>query len=76
VALLAQKVETRALFVEYRLAPEHPSPACVDDVVKAYQWLLEDQRVAAEKIVFAGDSAGGGLSLLTLLALHDREKSA
>ncbi|ELR16481.1 uncharacterized protein ACA1_002310 [Acanthamoeba castellanii str. Neff] len=56
------------------LGPEYPSPACVDDVITAYKWLLHDQRIAPEKIVFAGDSAGGGLSLLTLLALHDGEK--
>lgn len=60
----------RVLSVDYRLAPEHPHPAAVDDAVAAYRWLLE-QGVAPAKMVIAGDSAGGGLTLATLIALRD-----
>jgi monoterpene epsilon-lactone hydrolase len=56
--------------LDYRLAPEHPYPAAVDDAVAAYQELL-DQDIPADHIVVAGDSAGGGLSLA--LALRVRE---
>lgn len=58
----------RALSVDYRLAPENPFPAAVDDGVAAYRWL-RSQDVPAASIVIAGDSAGGGLTLATLLAL-------
>jgi acetyl esterase/lipase len=58
------------LNVDYRLAPEHPFPAAVDDAVAAYRWLLT-QGVGADRVVIAGDSAGGGLTLATLLALKD-----
>lgn len=61
----------RALIAYYRLAPEHPFPACVDDAVRAYQWLL-DEGFTPGNIVIAGDSAGGGLSLSTLLSLKQR----
>jgi len=59
------------LSIDYRLAPEHPHPAAVDDAISAYQWLL-DQRIAPAKLAIAGDSAGGGLTIATLLALRDR----
>jgi acetyl esterase/lipase len=54
------------LLVDYRLAPEHPFPAGVDDCLAAYRWLL-GQGVAAHNIVIAGDSAGANLTLATLL---------
>lgn len=60
----------RVLNVDYRLAPEAPFPAAVEDGVEAYRWL-RGQGIAPEKIVIAGDSAGGGLTLSTLLALRD-----
>jgi len=56
--------------IDYRLAPEHPCPAAIEDAVRGYQWLL-DQGYAPEQVVFAGDSAGGGLVLSTLMALRD-----
>lgn len=60
-----------ALLFDYRLAPEHPFPAALEDALTAYRWLLV-QDVAPARIVFAGDSAGGGLVLATLLAARDR----
>jgi acetyl esterase/lipase len=64
---IARHTEAHVIGLDYRLAPEHPYPAAVDDAVAAYRWLL-DQGIAARRIVIAGDSAGGGLSLATLLA--------
>ena len=52
------------LLLEYRLAPEHPAPAAIDDTVAAYKWLLEAGIDPAD-IVFTGDSAGGGLAVAT-----------
>ncbi len=60
----------RCLSVDYRLAPEHPHPAAVDDATAAYRFLLE-QGHAPERLAIAGDSAGGGLTAATLLALRD-----
>lgn len=68
---LAQAAFTRAFTLDYRLAPEHPFPAALDDAVAAYRWLIESQQVAPGRIVLAGDSAGGGLVLTTLVALRD-----
>ncbi len=59
-----------ALALDYRLAPEHPFPAALDDALFAYRWLLE-QGYPPEKIALAGDSAGGGLCLALLMALRD-----
>ena len=70
-AAIARAAGTRALLLDYRLAPEHPFPAAVDDAVAAYRWLL-GQGIAANRIVVAGDSAGGGLTVATLLALRER----
>lgn len=56
--------------VDYRLAPEHPFPAAVDDTIAAYRWLLA-QGYKPGKIVISGDSAGGGLTLAALLAIRD-----
>lgn len=63
-----------ALLFEYGNAPEHPYPAALNDAVGAYRWLLS-QGVSPSKIAFAGDSAGGGLLLATLLRLKDEGTS-
>ena len=70
ISRLARAAGARALAIDYRLAPENPFPAAVDDAVVVYRWLLS-QRVAPGQIVIAGDSAGGGLTVATLLALRD-----
>lgn len=67
IARLARAANSRALALEYRLAPEYPFPAAVEDSHAAYTWLL-DQGVAPNQIILAGDSAGGGLALATLVA--------
>ena len=69
-AAIAGAAEASALLLDYRLAPEHPFPAAVEDATAAYRWLL-DQAIAPEHIVIAGDSAGGGLTVATLLALRE-----
>jgi acetyl esterase/lipase len=72
VAKFVQGSNISALLYEYRLAPEHPYPAALDDSLNAYRWLLS-QGVLASNIVFAGDSAGGGLCLAALLAIRDQD---
>jgi acetyl esterase/lipase len=60
-----------ALIYEYRLAPEHPFPAAIDDSLKVYKWLLAHNHKATN-IIIAGESAGGGLCLALLLALKEK----
>jgi acetyl esterase/lipase len=72
IARISRAARAKALALEYRLAPEHPFPAAVEDATAAYRWLLA-QGYPAGKIVIAGDSAGGGLTLATLFALRDAE---
>jgi epsilon-lactone hydrolase len=66
---IAAAARAQVLFFEYRLAPEHPFPAALDDAVAAYRWL--GARFDRRHIAFAGDSAGGGLIFATLLRLRD-----
>jgi monoterpene epsilon-lactone hydrolase len=69
-AAVGTAAKSRVLLSDYRLAPEHPFPAAVDDAAAAYRWLLE-RGIAPARVVIAGDSAGGGLTVATLLALRD-----
>jgi acetyl esterase/lipase len=67
---LARRADAKAFTVDYRLGPEHPFPAAVDDAQAAYRGLLE-LGIAPSSIAFAGESAGGGLAVATLIALKD-----
>jgi epsilon-lactone hydrolase len=60
----------RTLAVGFRLAPEHPFPAAYDDALTAWRWLRK-QRIAADRIVVGGDSAGGGLTVALASRLRD-----
>ena len=68
--LISDSSKIRALLVGYRLAPEHPFPAALDDSITAYQWLLSNG-IKADNIICAGSSAGGGLTVATLLKLKE-----
>src|SRR4030095_322555 len=62
----------KVLLIDYRLAPEHPFPAAVDDAAAAWRWLLQ-QGFAANRMAIAGDSAGGGLTIAALVNLRDQK---
>ena len=67
---IATVTRATVLAIDYRLAPEHPFPAALDDAVAAYRWLL-DNGANPRRTMFIGDSAGGGLALAALLKLRD-----
>jgi len=69
-ALLSELTGMRVLLPDYRLAPEHPFPAGIDDCLAAYRWML-DQGLRQRPLALAGDSAGGSLSLVTLMRARD-----
>ena len=70
VANIANSANARALIIDYRLAPENPFPAAVEDALAAYQWLLSNGN-RPDQIIVAGDSCGGGLALSLLVSLRD-----
>ncbi len=70
---IARSSKAHLLLIDYRLAPEHPFPAALDDALNAYRWLLE-KGYSPEHIAIGGDSAGGGLSLATALSLRDHQE--
>jgi acetyl esterase/lipase len=70
---IAQASGARLLLIDYRLAPEHPFPAALDDALVAYRWLL-GKGYSSEHIAIGGDSAGGGLTLATTLSLRDNHE--
>ena len=72
-AELARQTKARIFALDYRLAPEHRFPAPVEDATNAYRWLLQ-QGIDPNKIVIGGDSAGGGLTVATLVALRDAKE--
>ncbi len=67
---IGEETKMRVLSVDYRLAPEHPFPASIEDSTTAYKWLLSTG-IKPKNVVIAGDSAGGNLTLTTLLKLKD-----
>jgi acetyl esterase/lipase len=67
---VSRAAAARVLLVDYRLAPEYPHPAAVQDATAAYRWLLA-QGCKPGRLAIAGDSAGGGLTVATLVALRD-----
>ena len=69
----ARATQSKVLLLNYRLAPENPFPAAVDDAVAAYDFMLASG-LTADQIMLAGDSAGGGLTFATLVALRDQGK--
>ncbi len=69
LAHMARAAKARVLALDYRLAPEIPFPAPVEDSVSAYRWLLA-QGISAQKMVIGGDSAGGGLAVAAMVALR------
>jgi monoterpene epsilon-lactone hydrolase len=70
-ARLGRASGMRVLFPEYRLAPEHPFPAAIDDVLAAWRWLRTDQGLSPGSLAVSGDSAGGGLAVSLLVAARD-----
>ncbi len=70
IGWISRASRVQALAIDYRLAPEHPFPAALDDCLATYRWLRA-QGIAPERTVIGGDSAGGNLTLATLLALRD-----
>ncbi|MEM6484147.1 MAG: alpha/beta hydrolase [Pseudomonadota bacterium] len=69
---IAESTKAQVLVIDYRLAPENPFPAAVDDAVKAYEYLL-NKGVSPSQNMIAGDSAGGGLTMATMLSLKARD---
>ncbi|HOD15406.1 MAG TPA: alpha/beta hydrolase [Spirochaetota bacterium] len=69
---LARTCGARVLVPDYRLAPENPHPAAVEDAVKSYRWLLKSG-VKPSRVAVMGDSAGGGLALVLLQQLRDKK---
>ena len=62
---------SRVLLIDYRRAPENPFPAALEDAITAYKWLIDSEGIKPENLIIGGESAGGGLTLATLLKLRD-----
>ena len=71
-AFFSRENKCRVLNLDYRLAPEFPFPAAVDDATAAYQWLIDNQKIKPKNIILEGTSAGGGLTIACLLNLRDQ----
>jgi len=73
-ATLARLTRQRVFTLDYRLAPDHPFPAAIDDAEAAYDWLVHEQDVPPGQLIFAGDSAGGGMVVAAMLRLRSHGK--
>jgi acetyl esterase/lipase len=73
IAFVALAAQAKTFALDYRLSPEHPFPAQLEDAQAAYQWILSSG-ISSNRIVIAGDSAGGNLALVLLLALRDAQQ--
>jgi len=76
-ALLSAAARCAVLLLDYRLAPEHPFPAGLEDCIRGHEWMRASGPggpAAAKATFIGGDSAGGGLTLATMLALRDRQR--
>jgi monoterpene epsilon-lactone hydrolase len=71
VQRLSREAKCKIITIEYGLAPEHPFPKGLNDVIKIYNWSINEEKYKPNKIVIVGDSAGGGLALATLVKLRD-----
>lgn len=73
LAARADRADSVVISLSYRLAPEHPWPAALDDCVAAAQWLIDyaDRRFSTSRLLISGDSAGAHLAVSTLLSLRD-----
>lgn len=74
-ARIGKNSEIPVLSLDYSLAPENPFPAALEDVITVFKWLIEQRKIKPSKIIIAGDSAGGGLTLATLIKLRDENIS-
>lgn len=72
-ARIMREAGVKVLLPEYRLAPEYPFPAAIEDTIAIYRWLL-NQGYHSSNIIFAGDSAGGGLSVASTLCLREQNE--
>ena len=72
VARISEQAGVQCLSIDYRLAPEHPFPAAIDDTYTAYNWILK-QGINPQNIIVSGQSAGGGLCLALLLKIKDNK---
>lgn len=72
VKRLCQKIGASGYLPDYRLAPEYPFPAAVNDCLETYRWLLQQPGINPQQLVIAGDSAGGSLLLTTLIQARDQ----
>lgn len=70
IALITRAAKSKTFALDYRLSPEHRFPAQLEDALNAYRWMLEDG-TDPDRLIFAGDSAGGNLTLALLLAARE-----
>ena len=74
-AVFSRENNCRVLNLDYRLAPEFPFPAAIEDATAAYRWLIDNQNIDPNNIIIEGTSAGGGLTIACLLNLRDQGAS-